>query len=191
VRRALIAVAVVAVTAAALNVAGVLRYPGGPLSEANNPPLWLDIPANRLGIEESIPIEVGQELYVVVYLHNRADTAVTLESLEAVDPTAGVQSVGAYRLLPGSEVYALEHWGNWPGAEPALAPFPVQLRASDSGVHQLLLVVRPTIEGDFSFSGARLRYRIGPLTFATTLEPVVTSCAHAKGGADCRQPPGI
>jgi hypothetical protein len=185
-RRALIAVALVGIATVALNVAGVLRYPGGPLSRVDNP-LWLDIPPVRLGIKESADAEVGQQMYVTVYVRSRADSTVTLESLEAVDATDGVQSVAAYRLLPGSsDVYALGPWGEWPSGEPALAPLPVQLGTADPATVQLLLVVRPTIEGDFMFSGARLHYRIGPMSFTTTLDPIFYSCAHAVGAPDCR-----
>jgi hypothetical protein len=192
--RRLTALVLVAMVIAGLNVSGLVRYPGGPLSEVDNGPLWLDIPPRRLGIGESAASEVGKQFYVVVFLENRASSDVTLEWLQVVDASAGVQSVGAYRLLPGSEAYSVAPWGTWPGADPALEPLPTTIRPAVPGAPQtmqLLVVIRPTLEGPYQFAGVRLNYRIGPFAFSTVMEPLFTSCAHAPGQPDCRDPEAI
>lgn len=110
-RRLLVIGAAAVVVLVALNVIGVLRYPGGPLRDQSDAPLWLDI---RLGESGSSRVDLGPTAgrdllgtpvyYSVPVLTNSWPWPATVEAITPVDPTPGLVVDGVYVSRAGSNV---------------------------------------------------------------------------------------
>jgi hypothetical protein len=194
--------AVVVLAILALNVVGLLRYPGGPLREEGiDAPLWLDIPAGNQGssaVGFRQPNDwalAGRPLYYgLLTLHNPWPWAATVEAITPIDPSPGLVVEGVYVSRAGSLATGTTIW-----TEP-LMPAGQRFDEAFSGLpaavepngptHEAdartLLVVRADRPGLISFSALAVDYRVGPLSFHVVEHLALRGClGPLPSGTSC------
>jgi hypothetical protein len=204
-RIALIAAGLV-IAALALNIVGVLRYPGGPLREPSaDGPLWLDMRPSDQGsntVSNSLPSDwavAGRSYHFGLFtIRNPTSLSASLEAVTPLDPTAGLilEAVYVRRLdSPPTDIIAFGPAGQYP--DPAtlqrdFVPLPAAIPPSgDTHEHdvQVLVVVRSDGPGAFGFSALAVDYRFGPFAFHSIQHLALAGClGPLPSGATC--PPG-
>ena len=194
--RLVLVLAMVVAIALAANVAGLLRYPGGPLREVNaDGPLWLDMRSagqNQAiqGFGASAGIPFGPPLYTGIVLHNLSPWPATIERISLIDPTPGLALAGAGLALPGSSgtLAGLIFGDHSDVAEPEdYGPLPATLpgdNRADEG--RVLLTVATTAPGHQQYRAVAVDYRIGPFAFKSTFHQAISVClAPVPADASC------
>lgn len=201
-RIALIAAGLV-IAALALNIVGVLRYPGGPLREPSaDGPLWLDMRPSDQGsntVGNSLPSDwavAGRSYqFGVLTIHNSTSMSATIEAVTPLDPTAGLVVEGVYVRRPDSpatDVVAFGPVGQFPDAatlQRDFVPLPAAIPPSgDTHEHDalFLVVMRSAGPGAFGFSALAVDYRFGPFTFHAIHHLALAGClGPLPAGAAC------
>lgn len=173
---------VVVVALAALNVAGLVRYPGGPLRDRSDDGLfWLDLRPSDQGSStvgfgpDADWATVGRSIYNGdVTLRNPWPWAATVEAVTPIDPSPGLIVDGFYLSRPGRSSAASDDldiaapdvsgiafnadFSALPAVVPPAGPTP-------DGDARTLLVLHTDRPGPMTFSALAVDYRIGPATF--------------------------
>ncbi len=162
-----------------LNLTGLLRYPGGPMREGTaNGILWLDTkPADQQGgfqiaVPEAAGLMTGEVFATTVFLVNAWPWDAQLEDVALVDATPGLELVRARLVLAG---YAGSPPGavwdtpdaiaaRYPGNHLGVLPQTVAARSNPSQGN-VILELRTTTPGEYSYRGVRINYRSGPFAF--------------------------
>jgi len=193
-RIALLAVGLV-VAGLALNIVGVLRYPGGPLRDpSDDGPLWLDTRPSDQGsntVGNSLPSDwaiAGRSYdFGLLTIHNPTNYSATLEVVTPLDPTPGLVVEAVYVRRSGAPPTST---GTLAFGPTGLNPDPATLQrdyvrlpatVEPSGdTHELdaqvLVVVRSASPGQFGFSALALDYRLGPFTFHAIEHVALAGC---------------
>jgi hypothetical protein len=178
-----------------LNLTGLLRYPGGPMRESTaNGILWLDTkPADQqggfdVGVTEAAGFTTDDVFVTTLFVHNAGPWAARLEDVTLVDATPGLDLLSARLVLAG---YAGEIPGAvWDTQDAIAAQYPgthlgtlPQTVAAQSGPNQgnVILELRATTSGEYSYRGVRIRYGVGPFSF---------SAMYGQGARICIAPLG-
>ena len=195
--------AAVLLAALTLNVVGVLRYPGGPLRDATDAPLWLDLP---MGNVSSSRVDLGQAAdrdllgtavyYGVPNLTNTWPLSATIEAITPLEPKPGLIVEGIYVSRPGSNVSGIVGYdAGLPAGqtfEETYAGLPAAVDPSGSGpvsAATTLIVVHVDRPGVIGFSGFSVDYRVGPFTFRTVKHAALGICVPPfPAGATCPSP---
>ena len=190
----LLAIALVGLLAVVgLNVAGVLRYPGGPLRDpSDDGPLGLDLRAADQGYssvanDPTDSVVTGAPLYFgTVTLVDSWPVDATVEAVRPLELTpgltveravlgivpAGLSPIGwGDRTLLATEA-ADETYGGALGDLPVVVP---SNTSADRG-STLMLVVSAATPGRYGFRGVEIDYRIGPFSFRATQYLALDSC---------------
>lgn len=173
---------VVVVALAALNVAGMVRYPGGPLRDrSDDGPLWLDLrPSDQGSIIDGFGPDaewarVGGSIYLSdLTLRNPWEWVATVEAVTPIDPSPGLIVDGFYLSRPGRSSAASDDldvaaqdvsgiafnadFSALPAVVPPAGPTP-------DGDARTLLVLHTDRPGPMTFSALAVDYRVGPATF--------------------------
>jgi hypothetical protein len=176
-----------------LNVAGLLRYPGGPLREpSDDGALWLDLrPANQgyssVGNDPTDWAVTGAPLYFgTVTLVDSWPVDATVEAVRPLELTPGLTIDRAVLgIVPAGSTSI--GWGNKQLFEHAtddetyggaLRDLPVVVRSNTSADRgsTLILVVSAATPGRYGFRGVEIDYRIGPFRFRATQYLALDSC---------------
>ena len=184
-RLVLVIASVVAFVLAA-NVAGLLRYPGGPLRELTaDGPLWLDTRSAGQsqaiqGFGSSAGIPFGQPLYTGIFLHNQSPWPATIERISLIDPTPGLALADVGLALPGSSgtLAGLIFGDHSDIAEPEdYGPLPAPLPGDNSADEgRALLTVSTTTPGHQQYRAVAVDYRIGPFAFQSIFHQAISVC---------------
>lgn len=184
-------IAGVAATLILLNVAGVLRYPGGPLRDASaDGLLWLDVRAagqgsNTTGFGPGDQWAVGRSYdYALMSIHNPWPFTATVGNVTPLEPSPGLSVEAIHVQRPGSSVDAFALFPSGERLDQSelqrdFIPVPAEVAPTgDTHDHDLLvfLVLRSNEPGAFGFSALALDYRVGPLTFRTTYHQALAGC---------------
>lgn len=178
-RRWLGAGAVVAIGLLALNVSGLLRYPGGPMREPTaNGIGWLDTkPADQqggfgVGMPEGAGLTTDDIFVTTVFLTNAGPWDASLESVELVDATSGLRLTSARLVLSGFAASIPAADMGTPAdierryPDTHLGSFPQTVVArSDPHDGQVILELQVAAPGEYSYRGVRVGYRLGPFSF--------------------------
>ena len=198
-RRVAIGVASIAVLLVALNVAGLLRYPGGPLREPNADGLfWLDTRppdqgSNTVGVTSGAGVRPGVPLYTGIGLNNDGPWPVTVEQVRLVGATPGLRLVDVRMALPGTSG---ELAGLLAGSGPDVAelgldtdygPLPAQLAAhNESGEGRVSIEVIADRPGEYAYDAVAIDYRVGPFSFTVVHHEALGACiVPLPSGATC------
>lgn len=201
-RRSTLAVLAVLTAALALNVAGLLRYPGGPLREPSaDGPLWLDTrPADQgsIIVGNTLPSDwaVAGRSYNVgtLTIHNPSSLTATLEAVTPLDPTGLVLEAvyGRQSDAPSAEITGFGPSGEHPdlatlGRDFATLPLAIPPSGdSHDRDTQLLVVLRSTGPGAFGFSALAVDYRLGPFAFHVIEHLALAGCmGPLPSGSSC------
>jgi hypothetical protein len=176
-----------------LNVVGVLRYPGGPLTESDGAFLWLDFPSpdqprNGISMPSAADMTTTELMDVGSYLRTGSGMAATIESVRLFDPTPGIVLVDGRMHKPGAPprgVGAMD--GDIGDVVDSYGPLPASLPAgAEPGDGALLIVTMATQPGEQSYAGVVVDYSIGPFKFTTVYGPSVTlSVQPLPPGSTC------
>lgn len=191
VRRKHIALGVVGLLIAlvALNVAGLLRYPGGPLRQPSTDAwLWLDVRAadqgmNYVGAGTLARIPRGELIYSGVALANSSPWTATIERVELLDATPGLRLVDARLARPGTD-------GDLAGPatesmidisylrlDTDYQPLPADLHGYNApGEGRLTIALIADEPGEYAYRGVAVNYRLGPFSFRVTHGPSLAVC---------------
>lgn len=200
-RRIGLIVAGLAVAGVALNVVGVIRYPGGPLRELSaDGPLWLDTrPADQgsNAIGNSLPSDwaVAGQTYVLgtLVIHNATGFSATIEAVTPLDPTPGLTLDAVWVRRPTSVTGNLIGFGP-SSMGPDAATFQrdfLRLPATipggaDGSDTQVILVLGSGPPGAFGFSALAVDYRVGPFTFHAVQHLALAGClGPLPAGVSC------
>jgi hypothetical protein len=173
----------------ALNVAGLLRYPGGPLRQPSiDAWLWLDIRAadqvmNYVGAGTLAQIPRGELIYAGVSLSNSSSSAATIERVELLDATPGLRLVDAWLARPGTT-------GDLAGPvtesmmdisylrlDTDYQALPADLRGNNTpGEGRLTIALIADEPGEYGYRAVAVDYRLGPLSFRVTHGPSLAIC---------------
>lgn len=195
-RTVLLSAALIGALFIAGNVAGLMRYPGGPLVVSNADwPLWLDHRApdqgyNKVGLAA---VTTGLPIYVGIDLRNEWSLAATIERVRLINPTAGLRLVEARLIRPGTDVPGV---GVASGSGPALDilglysnydPLPRDLAGSAPIRDGLMWIeVMADQPGEQSFDTVVVDYRVGPFRFTVDRYQAFSACvAPMPSGALC------
>jgi hypothetical protein len=170
--------AAVVVAALVLNVLGVLPYPGGPLREDNaDGPLWLDArPAdqgnNSVGSTPDADWALTNKDFAVgsMMLENPWPFAATIESIEPVAPSDGLQVSGTFVRRPDVPIddgiigFVHDPQDLRTLVDSQYAPLPA-LIAPGGPRRDFVIVVRSPKAGPAGFDAVAVTYRVGPFSF--------------------------
>jgi hypothetical protein len=172
-----------------LNMAGVLRYPGGPLRESSTQAwLWLDIRdpdqgMNFVGAGTSAEIPPGELIYTAPGLRNASPWTLTIERVELVDATPGLRLVDVLLARPGTEggsaglVTASRMDLDDLRLDTDYTTLPASLGAWNTpGEGRLTISITADDPGEYSFHAVAVEYRLGPFSFRTTHGPSLAVC---------------
>jgi hypothetical protein len=198
-RRTVLGVAAVAaVVLVVANIAGVLRYPGGPLRPfSDNGVLWLDWgPANqgnnRVGISADANVGTGVPIYIGIEPRNQGPWPVTIERVRLINATPGLQLVetrlvrpdsrpgGAIGIGSGHDVF-MDELGLFDNYETLPAVLAGNHPIEDG---RMWLAVVADAPGRQSFDTIEVDYRLGPFSFSVNLH-------HGFGGCIVPIPDGV
>jgi hypothetical protein len=195
-RTGLVSAALIAALLIAGNVAGLVRYPGGPLVVANADwPLWLDHRAadqgyNKVGLAAAT---TGLPVYVGVDLRNQWPLAATIEGVRLINLTPGLRLVEARLIRPGSSVVGV---GVVSGSGPELDELglysdyqhlPAEL-GGNSPISDSLMWIEVIADqpGEQSFDSVVVDYRVGPFSFTVDMYQAFSACVlPMPNGAVC------
>ena len=194
-----LAVGVAVLVLLGANVAGMLRYPGGPLRESNADGwFWLDTrPAdqgnNREGFTAGAGIGSGEPIYLGLYPRNQWSTEALIEDVRLIGATDGLALVDARALIPGRTVEATGPITEARAAELGVGlytdyqPLPASLPANSSiSDGRMWVKVIANDPGEQSFESVAVDYRIGPFSFTIVLHQAFTGCfVPLAAGATC------
>jgi hypothetical protein len=176
-----------------LNVAGVARYPGGPLRDPSDDGLFaLDIRPADQGYNEisNDPVDwaaTGEPLYFgAVYLENPWPVGAAIEGVRPLELTPGLTLDRALVGIPPDGTSSMG-WGDrqllteaaldetFGGA---LSPLPVTVPAATAAdrATNVLLVLSAATPGRYGFRGVEIDYRVGPFTFHATQHIALDAC---------------
>jgi hypothetical protein len=188
VRRALIALGAIVIVALALNVAGIIRYPGGPLREPSaDGILWLDIrPADQGGITNGNGPDADWArtdtdlVFTSLWVSNPSPWSVTVEAITPIDVSGElvVGEVFASRRPQAEE--QLVQYGPLTAEGRAVlgrdySPLPAAIDPGDSN-RNLALVVRSSRPGAAGFEALAIDYRLGPFAFRVVHHMALHAC---------------
>jgi hypothetical protein len=191
VRRKHIALGVVALLIAlvALNVAGLLRYPGGPLRQPSiDAWLWLDVRAadqglNYVGAGTLARIPRGELIYAGVALANASPWTATIERVELLDATPGLDLVDARLARPGTSgdlagpVTASMVDLSYLRLDTDFQALPAELHGHNQpGEGRLTIAVIADEPGEYGYRAVAVDYRLGPFSFRVTHGPSLAVC---------------
>jgi hypothetical protein len=185
-RRLAVVLVLIVGVAAALNMTGLLRYPGGPLREPSaDGAFWLDVRPpdqgeTRVGAGAASGLRAGELIYAGIVVNNSPSSSVLIEGVRLMGATSGLQLVEARLAVPGSS-----------GGLPALADasfaeefrpatdfqsLPATLVGNGTESERMLLVVTALEPGEYKTNGVAVDYRLGPFTFTVTYHQAMTVC---------------
>ena len=188
-RRVGLGLAAFVVVAVVLNVAGVLRYPGGPLREPSaDAVLWLDIRppdqgSNRVGLSARSEVGPGVPIYTSIDLGNESPWPATVEQIRLLGLTPGLRLIDAKLAVPGrTGSSAGLVYGD--GAEldelqldTGYRPIPADLAAHNAiGEGTVSIVVTADNPGEYEFQAVAVDYRIGPFAFTVVHHQAFGGC---------------
>lgn len=203
-RRVVLGGLTLAVAVIALNIAGVLRYPGGPLREPSaDGPLLLDIrPADQgsITVGNSQPSDwavAGRPYdFGLLTIHNPTSFDVVIEAVTPIDPTTGLVLEAVYVQRPGVTPTASVGFGPSERIDSATIrrdfdwlPATV-VPSGDTHLNdaEVIIVARSDEVGAFGFSALALDYRIGPFTFHAIQHLALAGClGPLPSGTSCPQ----
>lgn len=205
VRRGVLVAAGIAVVLVALNVAGYVRYPGGPLRDSiDSGPLWLDLGPGIQGSDSygNTPADwahAGAMLFFDgLVLHNGGPWPATVEAVTPVDPSDGLAVQAVYVARPTTMVSSQMGWGPAPllpeglTLDQAYASPPVVVEPSGrSPAHDVgvLLVISGSHAGPAGFSALAVDYRVGPFAFRAIQHVALVAClGPLPAGVTCPNP---
>lgn len=189
-RRRLAAVLLVALGAAlALNVVGLMRYPGGPLRGPSADGWFLldTRPSNQgtslISAGSRAGLVAGESIYTGISLHNASSSSAVVEAFRLLEATPGLRLVDARLARPGAccDLPGLMH-GTGPEIDelrldtdyqPLPAPLSANNPVSDGRV---ALVVTATEPGDYSYQAVAVDYRVGPFSFTVVYHQALAVC---------------
>jgi hypothetical protein len=194
-RRLVLGLALALVVVLALNVVGLLRYPGGPLKQPlDGSVLWLDLPVghhpgSRVSAGTGAGITVNDTIYIGTALTNDWPLAVDVESVHLVDATPGLGLADYWIARPGTEGGLPGLTINDPGVDlqADFQALPAELAAGNRpGEGRAVLALSASAGGEYSYSGLAVEYRVGPFSFSTIYDPAITVCVSPlPQGATC------
>jgi hypothetical protein len=183
-------VAFVLVVAVIGNMAGFLRYPGGPLVAQNADwPFWLDHRAsdqgnNKVGYSPSANVATGVPTYIGLDARNRWPWAATLERVRLVNGTPGLRLLDARLVRPGATPLGAVGIVSGSGElaeELGLLTMYESLPRTVSGNNgiqdgRMWIEVVADQPGEQSFDSVLLDYRVGPFSFTVDLYQAFAAC---------------
>lgn len=188
-RRAFIGLVIAVLVLVALNIAGVLRYPGGPLREGSaDAPLWLDMRppgqgTNRVGFTQGSGVTVDMPMYTSIGLHNESPWTASIVNVRLVDPKPGIRLVEVRLALPGTSGPTA---GGLSGDGPEIAdlrldtdyvPLPARLEAhnavEDGRLSIEVVADAPELTG---YEAVAIDYQLGPFTFSVIHHAALSAC---------------
>jgi hypothetical protein len=194
-RRLVLGLALALVVVLALNVVGLLRYPGGPLKEfPDGSLLSLDIPLggdtrNQVGVTSAAGLTRYEPVCEGVYLRTGLGLPVTIEDMRLVDPTSGITLVDSVMVTPDAATGGVIGVAYGPAciSIDGHSSLPETLAAESQPRDGLALVVSmATSPGRQSYSGIAIDYRVGPFSFTTVYGPAMAVCVSPlPQGATC------
>jgi hypothetical protein len=194
-RRVLVTIAIVVSVVGVLlilNLAGILRYPGGPLREPNaDGILWLDTrPPDQGNIEVGMTPAAGAQPGVAMYtstlLRNEWPWAAAVERVRLVGATPGLRLVDVRIALPDAPagaaggLIATDAAAAELGLETQYGPLPADLAptSADGPSRVVSLEVVADQPGRQSFDAVGIDYRVGPFTFSVTSHLAFYACVY-------------
>jgi hypothetical protein len=198
-RTVLVGAALIAVLLIAGNVAGLVRYPGGPLSTVGGW-FWLDVwgadqGTNGVGVSEAAGVTTGVPLYVGIFPRDQWPMAATIEGVRLVNPSQGLRLLEARLIRPGARppngavglVYGEGEQAEGLGLYTDYDPLPARL-AGETRVEEtpMWLAVVADQPGEQSFADVVVDYGLGPFTFTAYMHQSFSACiAPMPSGAVC------
>jgi hypothetical protein len=182
VKRALVIAGAIVIVALALNVAGLIRYPGGPLREPSaDAILWLDIrPADQGQIINGGHGPVDTDLvFSGLWLSNPWPWAATVEAITPID-VSGELVAGEVLALRANTEEQLVQYGAVTEERRAIldsdyAPLPEVIRPGESN-RNVALVVKSSKPGPVGFEALAIDYRLGPFAFRVVHHTALHAC---------------
>jgi len=196
-------VAAIALVVIGLNVAGVLRYPGGPLRDPSaDGPLWLDLrPADQGGIEVgSEPSDMsaaGRPIYFgTLALSNPWPYPARIEAITPVDPTAGLVIDHVWLGRPADVGAVAMGLGPEPGVPPeqfdeVFQPLPFEIEANVGPDRAVIVLIELHADapGGTGFRSLAVDYRVGPASFHVVQPYMLALClGPLDPGQECGWP---
>jgi hypothetical protein len=192
VKKIMLAIGIAVSIALILNVAGVLRYPGGPLREGNaDGILWLDVrPADQGSSSSGNTAEAdwaqtGIDLVESeVRLGNPWPLAATIEAITPVTPTPGFETLDVRVSRPGAGNDDLWGMGLITPDQRAIVDadyveLPVTIAPAEEG-RRIAIVFRGTRAGPTGFEALAVDYRVGPIAFRVIQHIALHACLGAN-----------
>lgn len=181
-RTVLVSAALIASLLIAGNVAGLVRYPGGPLVVANADwPLWLDHRAADQGYNKAglTAATTGLPMYVGIDLRNQWPLAATIERVRLIRSGSDVPGVGV-ASGSGPEVEALELYSSYD-------PLPRDLAGNAADFDAWMRIeVMADQPGEQSFDSVVVDYHLGPFSFTVDKYQAFSACVlPMPAGATC------
>lgn len=182
---------VVVAAALALNVVGVLRYPGGPFMDENETNLlWLDIPPanqgySKVSTQPSDTSAVGRTLYSGWSgITNQWPFEATVESITPLEATPGLVIDQVWLGKPAGLAGSGSGFGPTPNLPDgvriedryATLPAVVASLGSPDAYAPILLVLHGDRPGPVGYRGLQIDYRVGPFTFRVTQHTALALC---------------
>lgn len=170
------------------NVVGVLRYPGGPLSQAGGL-FWLDIRGsnqgyNRVGVSSTPELTAGVPMYIGIFPRNDWPLAATIEGVGLIDASPGLRVVEARLVRPGTQhdgsvgiaygsAESTEELGLYRDYDRLPGTLAGSTSVEDGVMWVELMADQP---GKLSFKSIFVDYRIGPFSFRADMYQGFGAC---------------
>jgi hypothetical protein len=188
-RRTVLKVAAVAVVLLVIaNVTGLVRYPGGPLSQASGW-FWLDIRGanqgyNGVGVGPGSELTTGIPMYIGIFPRNEWPVTATIERAGLLNATPGLRLVEARLVRPGTQhdgavgiIYGSGEQTEALGLYTDYDPLPQTLAGSTSIEDGVMWVeVIADVPGEHSFGSVFVDYRVGPFSFRADMYQSFSAC---------------
>ena len=134
--------------------------------------------ASKTGETVSAPVTAGSVVSVgTLELTNDGGSAIVIDAVSLVDPTAGMRIVGMYAQPIGQSPLGFGGGFKWPGGAVEVEGLTLE---PDAAGYKLVVGVRVDAQGIFRSPGFRVAYRSGDKSYEKSFQSAMTLCAPPR-----------
>jgi hypothetical protein len=135
--------------------------------------------ASKQGETVSAPVTAGSVVSVgTLELSNDGGSAIVIDRVSLVDPTAGMRIVGMYAQPLGQSPLGFGGGFKWPSAAVEVEGLTLEPDAETG--YKLVVGVRVDAQGIFRSPGFRIAYRSGDKSYEQSFQAAMTLCAPPR-----------